>query len=118
MRKARVENPNQILKDKRFSMVIVRAKIPTGVTPADRIDVELELPPACGTTSLAGGYLLETRLREMMIAGGTPKEGSELAVAQGPVMIGTAAEPDNPKVGRVLGAARVKKAIPFTAGHQ
>jgi flagellar basal body P-ring protein FlgI len=114
MRKAGVENANQILKDKRFSLVIVRARIPTGVTPADRLDVELELPPASGTTSLAGGYLLSTRLREMMIAGGTPKEGSDLAVAQGPVMIGSAADPNNPKVGRVLGAARVKKSLPFT----
>ncbi len=114
MRKAQVENPNMILKDKRFSLVIVRAKIPTGSTPADRIDVELELPPACGTTSLASGYLMQTRLREMMIAGGTPKEGSDQAVAQGPVLIGTAAEPTNPKVGRVLGAARIKKSIPFT----
>ena len=114
MRKAQVENPNMILKDKRFSLVIVRAKIPTGSTPADRIDVELELPPACGTTSLASGYLLQTRLREILIAGGTPKEGSDYAVAQGPVLIGTPADPNNPKVGRVLGAARIKKTIPFT----
>jgi Flagellar P-ring protein len=114
MRKASVENPNMILKDKRFSLVVVRAKIPTGSTPADRIDVELELPPACGTTSLAGGYLLQTRLREVLVAGGTAKEGSDYAVAQGPVLIGTTAEPNNAKVGRVLGAARIKKAIPFT----
>src|SRR5207302_3087129 len=53
MRKAGVENANQFLKDKRFSLVIVHAKIPTGVTPTDRLDVALELPPACGTTSLA-----------------------------------------------------------------
>lgn len=114
MRKANVENANQILKDKRFSLVIVRAKIPNGVTTSDRLDVELELPPASGTTSLAGGYLLQTRLHELMIAGGTPKEGSDLAVAQGPVMLGTATDPNNPKVGRVLGAARVKKPQPFT----
>jgi flagellar basal body P-ring protein FlgI len=113
MRKAGVENANQFLKDKRFSLVIVHARIPTGSTPEDRPDVELELPPACGTTSLAGGYLLQTRLREMLIAGGTPREGSDFAVAQGPVLIGTAANPDNPKVGRVLGAARIKKPLPF-----
>jgi flagellar basal body P-ring protein FlgI len=113
MRKANIVNANQILKDKRFSLVIVRAKIPNGVTPSDRLDVEIELPPASGTTSLAGGYLLETRLHQVMVAGGTPKEGSDLAVAQGPVMIGTLADPNNPKVGRVLGAARVKKPQPF-----
>jgi flagellar basal body P-ring protein FlgI len=114
MRKAGVEYSNQILKDKRFSLVLVKAKIPTGVTPADRLDVEIELPPGSGTTSLAGGYLMETRLRELLVAGGTPKEGSDLAVAQGPVMTGNKATPDNLKVGRVLGAARVKKPLPFT----
>jgi flagellar basal body P-ring protein FlgI len=114
MSKAGVENANRILKDKRFSLVIVHARIPTGVTPADRLDVELELPPGCGTTSLAGGYLLQTRLRELMIAqGGTPKEGSDFALAQGPVLTGTTAEPNNPRAGRVLGAARVRKPIPF-----
>ena len=114
MRKAGIEYSNQILKDKRFSLVIVRAQIKSGVTPADQLDVELELPSASGTTSLAGGYLMETRLRQVMIAGGTAKEGSDLALARGPVMIGSAAEPDNPKVGRVLGAGHVKKAVPFT----
>jgi flagellar basal body P-ring protein FlgI len=113
MRKAGVERAVNILKDKRFSLVIVRAKIPNGATPSDRLDVELELPPASGTTSLAGGYLLQTRLHELMVAGGTPKEGSELGFAQGPVMIGTATDPNNPKVGRVLGGARIKKAQPF-----
>jgi flagellar basal body P-ring protein FlgI len=114
MQKAGVEHANQILKDKRFSIAIVRAKIPPGTTPADRIDVTLELPPACGTTSLAGGYLLQTRLREMMVApGGTPHEGNDFALAQGPVLIGTTADPTNPKVARVLGGARIKKPLPF-----
>jgi flagellar basal body P-ring protein FlgI len=114
MRKAGVEASNQILKDKRFSLVLVKAKIPSGVTPADRLDVEISLPPGSGTTSLAGGFLMETRLREILVAGGTPKEGSDLAMAQGPVMTGNQATPDNLKVGRVLGAARVKKPLPFT----
>ncbi len=30
-------------------------------------------------------------------------------MAQGPVMIGIEAKPDDPKVGRVLGGARIKK---------
>jgi flagellar basal body P-ring protein FlgI len=114
MRKAGVENANKMLADSRMSMVIVRATIPTGVGPTDRLDIEVETPPASGTTSLAGGYLLQTRLREVLIAGGTPKEGPEQAIAEGPIMIGTPAQPDNPKVGRVLGGARVKKEVPFS----
>ena len=46
-------------------MVIVRLMIPIGVNTKDRLDVQVEVPPACGTTSLAGGYLMQTRLREV-----------------------------------------------------
>ena len=113
MRKAGVENSNRILADPRFTLVIVHASIPPGTNSTDRLDVALELPPASGTTSLAGGYLLSTRLREIMIAGGAPKQGPEMANAQGPIMIGSDAKPDNPKVGRVLGGARVKKEFPL-----
>ena len=88
--------------------------IPTGASPTDRLDVEVEVPPACGTKSLAGGYLMATRLREVLVAGGSPRKGAEVAMAQGPVMIGNAKNPADPKVGRVLGGGRVKKEYPYT----
>lgn len=113
MRKAGVENANRVIADKSTAMVIVRLRVPVGVTPRDRLDVEIELPPASGTTSLAGGFLLDTRLREVMIAGGGPKDGQELAMAHGSVMIGSEAKPDDPKVGRVLGGGRCKKELPY-----
>ena len=36
-----------------------------------------------------------------------------MAIAQGPVMIGNAKKPNDPKVGRVLGGGRVKKESPY-----
>jgi hypothetical protein len=114
MRKAGVENANKLLADPRVSMVIVRVNIPTGTSTTDHLDAQIELPPGSGTKSLAGGYLMSCRLKEVMIAGGTPKEGPELAVAEGPVLIGTEARPDDTKHGRVLGGARIRKEIPFT----
>ena len=113
MKKAGVINPNKILGDPRFAMVIVRLKMNTGATTHDRLDVELELPPGAGTTSLAGGYLMTTRLREIGRFGDRQLEDHELAVAEGPVMIGTEAKPDDPKRGRVLGGARPKKDFPY-----
>jgi len=113
MRKAGVEHPEQLLTNPNLSIVIARLTIPTGTTKSDRLDVEIEVPAGCGTTSLAGGYLLQCRLKEVAIAGGTPKEGQELALAQGPVMIGTDSKPNDTKVGRVLGGAQVKKDSPF-----
>jgi flagellar basal body P-ring protein FlgI len=114
MSKAGVEKAEKLLDNRQVSMVIVKLTIPIGVSPKDRLDVQVEVPPACGTTSLAGGYLLMTRLREVMHAGGSPKGGPEMALAQGPVMIGTPAKPKDPKVGRVLGGGKAKKDYPFT----
>ena len=113
MQKAGVANANNWLKDPRFTLVVVKLTIPSGITPSDRLDVEVELPPGSGTTSLAGGNLLATRLREVMILGGSTKEGQEAAFAQGPVMIGNLKDPMNLKVGRVLGGGRIKKEVPF-----
>ena len=115
MRKAGVENASKMLEnDTTKAMVVVHATITTGVGTKDRLDIEVELPPASGATSLVGGYLLQTRLREVLIAGGTPKEGPEQAVAEGPILVGNPNQPDSKKVGRVLGGGRVKKELPFS----
>lgn len=113
MRRNGIERANDLLKNPRLSMVIVRVMVPAGASTKDRLDVQVELPPASGTKSLAGGYLLQCRLREVMVLGGVPKEGSDAAFAQGPVMIGNPAAPDDPKVGRVLGGGRIRKEVPF-----
>jgi len=114
MSKAGVEHASKMLANPQFSMVIVHMTIPTGASPIDRLDVEVEVPPACGTKTLAGGYLMATRLREVLVAGGSPKNGAEVAMAQGPVMIGNAKNPTDPKVGRVLGGGRVRKEYPYS----
>jgi flagellar basal body P-ring protein FlgI len=114
MSKAGVEHAEKYLTSAQVSMVLVHLTIPIGVGPKDPLDVQVEVPRGCDTKSLAGGYLLSTRLREVMLAGGSPKTGPELGRAQGPVMLGTPAKPNDPKVGRVLGGGRVKKAYPYT----
>ena len=113
MSKAGVEHPDELLQNKQFSLVIVRMKIPTGASPKDRFDVEVVLPPASGTRSLAGGFLMMTRLSEVLVAGGTPHTGSDMAFATGPVMTGSAKDPGDLKTGRVLGGGRVKKDFPY-----
>lgn len=113
MRRASIENPNQWLKNPKVSMVVVRMTIPAGVSMKDRLDANVELAPANGTKSLAGGHLLECRLREVMVLGGSVREGGDFAFVAGPVMTGSQAEPDNLKIGRILGGARVRKEIPF-----
>ncbi len=113
MSKAGVEHPAKFLESKSFAMVIVKMRIPTGASPSDRFDVDLELPPASAVKSLSGGYLMPTRLRTIMHAGGSPRNGPEQALAGGPVMIGDVKDPTNGKVGRVLGGGRPKKEQPY-----
>ncbi len=114
MSKANVEKAERLLSNKQVSMVIVKMTIPMGVNPTDPIDVQVEVPPACGTTSLAGGYLLTSRLFRIAQAKGETLRDHEMAIAQGPIMIGTPAKPTDPKVGRVLGGGRIKKDYPYT----
>jgi flagellar basal body P-ring protein FlgI len=113
MRKAGIENANKMLENPNVAMVVVHMTVPAGVNPSDRIDIDVEVPPAGGTRSLAGGFLIECRLREVMVLGGTAKEGSDAAFAKGPVMVGNAKNPTDLKVGRVLGGGRVRKEVPF-----
>ncbi len=115
MSKSGVEKPERYLASPQCSMVIVRMTIPMGVDPTDRLDVQVEVPPACGTKSLAGGTLLTSRLFGVARGrGGEVLKDHEMALAQGPIMIGNPGKPNDLKVGRVLGGGRVKKDYPYT----
>lgn len=98
---------------KRTSLVVVRATITAGVTPDDELNVELLLPADSETTSLEGGFLLGTWLHEVGIASGGQLEGKPWVYAYGPVLTGSAADPGDPKTGRVLGGGRIKQSIPY-----
>lgn len=114
MRKDRVVNAERYLASPTNSLVIIRGKIPAGITTDDVFDVELELPPGSTTTSLEGGQLM---LAELFMIGynsaGDPLDGQKKATVSGSVMTGSTANPDDPKAGRVLGGARVKKDEPY-----
>jgi flagellar basal body P-ring protein FlgI len=115
MRKARVENAERILASTTTSLVIVKGRIPVGISTRDHFDVDIEVPPTSTTTSLAGGALIQTRLSIVeRDRNGVLREGPVLALAGGPVMTGTQAHPDDPRYGRILGGARVKKDMPYT----
>jgi flagellar basal body P-ring protein FlgI len=114
MTKEGIDHASKMLADPQYAMVIVRMTIPAGASPDDHFDVEIESPPGSSTKSLSGGRLLKTRLRPILMAGGAPKTGSEFGFALGPIMVGTAENPNDLKSGRVLGGGRVKKETPFT----
>lgn len=87
-----VIEPNRLLASPATALVWVHGFLPPGVRKGERFDVVIEVPPNHDTTSLAGGWLMETRLAEMAIVDNTIRDGHELGVAVGPVLVDPVAE--------------------------
>lgn len=82
-----VPEPNRLLAAPSTSLAWVHGYLPPGVRKGDRFDVFVEVPSDNDTTSLAGGWLLETRLGEKAVIGSTIRDGHELGVAAGPLLV-------------------------------
>jgi flagellar basal body P-ring protein FlgI len=102
-----VTEPNSILASGNTSLVMVQGVLRPGIQKGDNFDIEVLVPGQSETTSLRGGYLLESRLTEMANLGGQIHEGKLLAKAEGPIMVDPLANPKTDRVsacrGRVLG---------------
>lgn len=108
-----VKSPHSILASRDTALVLVRGVLRTGIQKGDHFDVEVRIPSQSETTSLRGGYLLQTRLSELAVLGNQIREGSLLALAQGPVMVDPTADTEGDRVlmgrGRVLGGGLALK---------
>jgi flagellar basal body P-ring protein FlgI len=102
-----VRQADNILASPTTSMVFVRTYLPPGVQKGDPLDVEVRVPIRSETTSIRGGWLMQSRLRQMEVVGGTALRGSIDGLAQGDVLIDAVFEGSTDKVfetrGRVLG---------------
>jgi hypothetical protein len=88
-------------------MVLVRGFLRPGIQKGDHFDVELRVPTRSECTSLRGGWLMETRLRQYAEIKAQVLEGKILALARGPVLVDPSAEGERDRLkltrGRVLG---------------
>jgi len=91
MQRRGVENPNQLLATRNFSLVLVRGFLRPGIQKGDHFDVEVRVKDQSETTSLRGGFLLETHLSDLAVIYGKVLNGKDRGVAQGPVMVDPAA---------------------------
>lgn len=107
MQKRGVIYPNQVLASPETEMVLVRAYLRPGIQKGDHFDIELRVATRSECTSLRGGWLMETRLRQLASLGGQVREGKQLALAEGAVLVDPSAEGDRDRYkltrGRVLG---------------
>ncbi len=114
MQRRGVEKPNQLLATRNYSLVIVRGFLRPGIQKGDHFDVELRVKDRSETSSLRGGYLLETRLSDMAMIYGKLLDGKVRGVAQGPVLVDPSATEKHNSVqlgrGVVLGGGIAREA--------
>ena len=112
-----VTNPNAVLASGDVSLVLLQGILRPGVQKGDHFDIEVRVPSQSETTSLRGGYLLETRLTETAVLSNQVHRGNLLAQAQGPVMVDPTADPKKDHIltcrGQVLGGGVALKSRPW-----
>ena len=122
MQRRGVENPNNLLATRNYSLVLVRGFLRPGIQKDDHFDVELRVKDRSETTSLRGGYLLETRLSDMAIIYGRLLDGKVRAVAKGPVLVDPSAteKHNRTQMGRGVvlggGVARESRSVGLSLG--
>ena len=102
-----LDKPNAVLASPNTALVLIRGVLRPGIQKGDHFDVEVRIPSRSGTTGLRGGYLLESRLRQLAVLGNQIREGHVWGLARGPVMVDPSADKKHDPVllgrGRVLG---------------
>jgi len=120
MRIKQVEHPQQWLASNKTAIVQMEAKIPPGTKKGARIDVEVSVAGEDDTTSLANGWVPETRLTEMEFLGGRIRTGSEVARGGGPILLSSVLEGNeteaNVKRGILPGGAMMMEDRPLGLG--
>jgi flagellar basal body P-ring protein FlgI len=108
-----IDNPNAVLASPNTSLVLVRGFQRPGTRAGDHFDVEVRTPSKGNTTSLRGGFMLETTLTETAILGSQLRKGHTLGVANGPVLIDHSADSEKDaalaRKGRILGGGIATK---------
>jgi flagellar basal body P-ring protein FlgI len=108
-----IENPNAVLASPNTALVLVRGFQRPGIRAGDHFDIEVRTPSKGNTTSLRGGFMLETTLTETAILGSQLRKGHTLGVANGPVLIDHSADSEKDaalaRKGRILGGGIATK---------
>lgn len=111
-----VYDPAELLASKDTAMVLVQAYIPPAAQKGDSVDVFVMSPNRTRTTSLRGGFLLDTRLMPMEAIQNQIRTGHVMAKAQGNVFVDAIFEGDGEGKelrGVAYGGGYVTKPRPF-----
>ena len=97
-----VESPNRVLASPDTALVLVQGVLRPGIQKGDRFDVQVRIPSQSETTSLRGGWLLETRLKEMAVLNNQVHDGHTLGLVEGALLVDPSAgeKPNHVLLGR------------------
>jgi hypothetical protein len=102
MRRRNINNRLEILASPNTAIVLVRAYLPPLVRQGEHFDIEVSVPENSLTTSLNGGWLLETYLTEhALVPGQGILKGHVYAKAAGPILVSTGEGDEESRVGRL-----------------
>ncbi|MBN2295592.1 MAG: flagellar basal body P-ring protein FlgI [Pirellulales bacterium] len=110
MQRRGVEHPSKLLASNNTALVKVRGYLRAGIQKGDHFDVEIRVPSRSETTSLRGGWLMETRLKQMTIRDDKIFDGHTLGIAEGAILVDPGKAGSEGKVlegrGRILSGGR------------
>ncbi len=100
-----VQSPNKLLATGAASVVVTVGYLRAGIEKGDRFDVEVRVPSRSETASLRGGWLMESRMKEIASVNQQLREGTLWALATGPILLDPNAADGTVEAGRgrVLG---------------
>ncbi len=93
------------------AMVMVGGYIPPGARKGDTFDLKVSVPPRSRTESLRAGWVMPTRMRQVMIVDQSLHSGNVAAIGQGEVLVDALFEATGDEAdethGRVIGGGVV-----------
>lgn len=118
MQRQGIESPNALLASPNTSIVMVRGILRPGIQKGDRFDLEVRAMDNGETTSLRGGNLWTTELKQMAVmADNRIHGGHALATGKGDILVDPVAEGEGNKVlqcrGRILGGGIAHQSRPL-----
>ncbi|QDS97778.1 flagellar basal body P-ring protein FlgI [Adhaeretor mobilis] len=113
MNRMDIEDPNAVLASPQTAMVMIRGLLHPGIQEGDKFDIEVATMARSETSSLRGGWLMDTRLTETAVLGGQVRKGHPMGLAEGAIMVdpssGEDGEEGHTTRGRILGGGVAKK---------
>jgi flagellar basal body P-ring protein FlgI len=104
-----VSHPEKFLQSPTTSIVLVRGILPPGIRRGDKFDVAVTLPSGSETSSLRGGWLMRSRLRQVAVVDGALRTGHVDALVEGNLLVDAVFENNSTRAsethGRILGQA-------------